>query len=189
VGVYDWKSELTVSSYIFNSELLHYLDCCVLHRGSPLRAVLVVLLLFASRVALQFSALRDDNGQLGLAVGADGNVFDLADGQHAIDDLAKYHMLVVQPVASVASDEKLAAIRVGTRIGHGEQARPGVLEIEILVIKLVAVDRDAACAIPFDEISALTHEALDDPMEGATLVANGLTSLPAVHKRTRGSVG
>ena len=164
------------------------------------------------------SALRDDNGQLGLAVGADGNVFDLADGQHAIDDLrqvaggerrewsraeqrvparrdrgarylAKYHMLVVQPVASVASDEKLAAIRVGTRIGHGEQARPGVLEIEILVIKLVAVDRDAACAIPFDEISALTHEALDDPMEGATLVANGLTSLPAVHKRTRGSVG
>ena len=32
-------------------------------------------------------ALRDDNGQLGLAVRADGNVLDLADGQHAIDHL------------------------------------------------------------------------------------------------------
>ena len=32
-------------------------------------------------------ALRDDDGKLGLAVRADRNVFDLADGQHAIDHL------------------------------------------------------------------------------------------------------
>ena len=57
-----------------------------------------------------------------------------------------------------------------------------MLEIEVLVIKLVAVDRDATCAISFDEVSALTHEALDYPMEGTPLVANGLTGLPAVHK-------
>ena len=96
--------------------------------------------------------------------------------------LAEYHVLVVQPVAGVAREEELAAIRVGARVGHGEQARPGVLEVEVLVIKLVAVYRDATCAIPFDKVSTLTHEALDDSVEGAPLVADGLTGLPAVHK-------
>ena len=54
-----------------------------------------------------------------------------------------------------------------------------MLEVEVLVIKLVAVDGHAAGAVPFDKVATLTHEALDDSMEGATLVANGLTSFPA----------
>ena len=66
-----------------------------------------------------------------------------------------------------------------------------MLEVEVLVIKLVAVHRDAACAIPFDKVSTLTHEALDDSVERATLVADGLTSFPAAHeaRSTRASVG
>ena len=90
-------------------------------------------------------ALRYDDGQFGLAVRADGNVFDLAHGQHAVDNLrqvtgwvratepnramrarsgrgaprlAEDDVLVVQPVAGVARDEKLAAVRAGAGVGH-----------------------------------------------------------------------
>ena len=53
-----------------------------------------------------------------------------------------------------------------------------MLEVEVLVVELIAVDRDAPGAIALDEVPALAHEALDDPMERAPLVADGLACLP-----------
>lgn len=49
-------------------------------------------------------------------------------------------MLAVQPVALGAGDEELAAVRVGARIGHREEASVIVLELEILILKFVTVD-------------------------------------------------
>lgn len=96
--------------------------------------------------------------------------------------LAKDHVLGVKPVACIARDEELAAVRVRTGVGHGKQARPGVLQIEVLVVELVPVDRDASRAITFDEIAALAHEALDNPMECAPLEANRFARLAAVRR-------
>ena len=53
--------------------------------------------------------------------------------------LAKDNVLVVQPIARVARDEKLAAVRARPAVCHREQARPGVLQVEILIVKLLAV--------------------------------------------------
>lgn len=40
---------------------------------------------------------------------------------HSFGNLSKDHMFPIQPVGLVASDKKLGAIGVGTRIGHGQQ--------------------------------------------------------------------
>ena len=81
------------------------------------------------------------------------------------DRLAKHDVLVVQPVTGVAGDEKLATIRIGPGVGHGEEAGACVLEIEVLVVELVSVHGDAARPVALDKVAALAHEALDDAVE------------------------
>ena len=52
---------------------------------------------------------------------------------------------------------------------HGEDARSGVLEREVLVVELVAaVDRLASGAIALGEVAALEHEAGDHAVEDAS---------------------
>merc|ERR1719422_1938073 len=52
---------------------------------------------------------------------------------------------------------------------------PGpVLQGEVLVLELVAVDRLAAGSVPGSEVSTLAHKVRDDAVEGGALVAVAL---------------
>lgn len=52
-----------------------------------------------------------------------------------------------------------------------------MLELEVLVVELGAVDALAAGAVAGGEVAALHHELLDDAVEGAALVVQGLAGL------------
>ena len=55
--------------------------------------------------------------QFGPVVRARGDVLNLAQGEHTIDDSAKHDVLPVKEVAFRRGDEELATIRVGSRVG------------------------------------------------------------------------
>src|SRR5205807_7504865 len=62
-------------------------------------------------------------------------------------------------------DEKLAAVRVRSRVGHGDDA-PGVAQAYRLVIELIA----GASRPRTSGVARLHHEVSDDAMEGHTVV-------------------
>src|SRR5690606_4783385 len=68
-------------------------------------------------------------------------------------------------------DEELRAVGVPARVGHRQQAGPGVLDLEVLVVELPSPDALAAGAVPRGEVAALQHEGRDDPVERRALVA------------------
>ena len=86
-------------------------------------------------------------------------------------------MLPVQVRRLCRGDEKLAAIRVGTRVRHRQKAWLSVLLLKIFVSELRTVDGFAASAISTSEVTTLTHEARDDAMELAPLVVQFLATL------------
>lgn len=49
-------------------------------------------------------------------------------------------MLAVQPAGGLGTQEELRAVRVGTGVGHTQDARTGVLQLKVLVRELGAVD-------------------------------------------------
>ena len=63
-------------------------------------------------------------------------------------------MLAVEPGGLGRADEELGAVGVGSGVGHGEDAGAGVLEAEVLVLELVAVDGLAAGAVVVGEVTA-----------------------------------
>jgi len=91
-----------------------------------------------------------------------------------ICDLAENHVLSVQPTRDGSGDEELAAVCVGSCVGHAQQVLLVVGELEVLVCELLAVDRLAAGAVAPGEVTALEHEAGDDSVEGAALEAEAL---------------
>ncbi len=115
------------------------------------------------------------DGDLGGGLAALGPVgLDLLDDVHALDDGAEDDVLPVQPGGLGRAQEELRAVGVGAGVGHGEDPRAGVLQLEVLVGELVAVDGLAAGAVAVGEVSALAHEVGDDPVEGGALVAVAL---------------
>ena len=54
--------------------------------------------------------------------------------------------------------------------------RAGVLQCEVLILELVAIDGFASSAIVVCEVSSLAHEVGDDTVESAALVAKSLLS-------------
>ena len=74
-------------------------------------------------------------------------------------------------------DEELRPIGVLARIRHREEARGGMWEPDALIVEFVTVDGLAASAILVGDVTALHHEALDDPVEDVALVMKSLTLL------------
>merc|ERR1719188_1873876 len=79
-------------------------------------------------------------------------------------------MLVVKPVALVASNEKLTPVGVGSTVSHRKQTRLVVLENKVFVWKSLPEDTQAARTVSLHKIAALDHEVLNDAMERAVLV-------------------
>ena len=67
--------------------------------------------------------------------------------------------------------EHLAAVGVGARVGHREQARNAVLVLEVLVRKLCAVDALTAGAVVVGEVAPLQHETWNYAVEAGALVS------------------
>uniref|UniRef100_A0A8I3PCL9 Peptidylprolyl isomerase A n=1 Tax=Canis lupus familiaris TaxID=9615 RepID=A0A8I3PCL9_CANLF len=85
-------------------------------------------------------------------------------------------MLAVQPLSLGGADEKLGTVCVGSSVGHGQDARPCVLQDEVLVIKLLPVDGLAASAIVTREVPTLAHKSRDNPVKAGTFVTESLLS-------------
>lgn len=62
-------------------------------------------------------------------------------------DLAEDDVTTVEPRSDDGSDEELAAIGIRAGVSHGEEERLVVLEFEVLVGKLLTVNRLAAGAL------------------------------------------
>lgn len=67
-----------------------------------------------------------------------------------------------------------ASLRVGASVGHGQQTGLVVLQLEVLVGELLAVDGLATGAVAAGEVTTLKHEVRDDAVEGGALVAEAL---------------
>merc|ERR1712027_300873 len=105
------------------------------------------------------SAAADDLDRLhGLVVaGGDRGALDRPDGAHAVEDLAEDDVLAVEPGRLDGGDEELASVGVLAGVGHGEPARAVVVQLEVLVGELLAVDRPTPSAVAPGEVSALDH--------------------------------
>jgi hypothetical protein len=91
-----------------------------------------------------------------------------------LGDFAEDDVLAVEPAAGHEGDEELRAVGVLAGVGHREQVGLGVLQGEVLVLKLLTVDGLSSGSVVVGEVSALGHEVLDDPVEGGPLVAEAL---------------
>lgn len=118
-----------------------------------------------------FTAFRDADGYPWAIVCASGYVLDLAKGEETVYDLAKDDMLAVEEIARLAGDEELASVCVGARVGHAEQARGIVFELEVFIVKLVAIDAQTSCAVGIEKVASLTHKITDDSVKDGVLVA------------------
>jgi len=125
---------------------------------------------------LTLATVRNDDSFRGLAaLGAHG--FNLLYDVHAFYDLTKDDVLAVQPRGGDGAEEELGSVGVGTGVGHGQDAGPFVLVDEVLVRKLLAVDRLTTSSVASSEVSSLAHELRDDTMKAASLEVQGFAAL------------
>ena len=118
---------------------------------------------------------HDRRGRLA-ALAADG--LDGLDNVHTFGDGAEDNVLAVKPVGLDSAQEKLAAVGARACVGHREGARAGVLQLEVLISELSAVDGFATCAVASGEIASLAHELGDDTVERGALEVERLAALP-----------
>jgi len=104
------------------------------------------------------------------------DILDLLHNFVALEDFAKDDVLAIKMAWGGGGDEELRAIGVLSCVGHGEEALLGVLELEVLIWELVAVDRLPTSAITPGEVSTLDHEILNDTVEGRPLISKVLLS-------------
>jgi len=74
-------------------------------------------------------------------------------------------MLAIEEVSLGGADEELTAVGVLASVGHGEDAWASVLEGEVLVSELLAIDRSATSAVASSEVTTLAHEVWNDSVE------------------------
>ena len=65
-----------------------------------------------------------------------------------VRNLAEDDVAAVEPGGDDGGDEELGAVGVGAGVGHAEEEGLAVLELEVLVRELLAVDGFAASALP-----------------------------------------
>jgi hypothetical protein len=102
---------------------------------------------------LELAALRDGAVLAGAVLRPRADALHLPDDIHTIYDLPKHHVPPVQPLRLGGADEELRAVGARAGVSHGEDARRGVLELEVLIVKLCAVDALAARAVACTPVS------------------------------------
>ena len=82
-----------------------------------------------------------------------------------VDEPAESHVLAITLGDGGEGEEELAAVGVGSRVGHREQVWSRVLQVEVFIVKLATPDGLSTTAITSSEVSTLCHEACDHAME------------------------
>ena len=104
------------------------------------------------RTDLKLSTVSDGDllgGLARLAAVALDRLHDL----HALHNLSEDHMALVQPGRLHGADEELRAVGVGSGVGHAQDSGSGVLQREVLILELVAVDGLSASAVVVGEVA------------------------------------
>lgn len=101
----------------------------------PIIAVTYAAMSTSLKKNSHLSALRYGDRDLGPVVGSRGHVFNLPHDKKPVDDPAEDDVLPVQEVTLCARDEELAPVGVLARVGHGEEPRRVVPQLEVLVLK------------------------------------------------------
>lgn len=101
---------------------------------------------------LQLSAVSNNDLLARLARLA-AESLDGLDHVHALDDGAEHDVARVQPGGLDGADEELGAVGVGTGVGHGQDSGAGVLQREVLILELGAVDGLASSAVVVGEVT------------------------------------
>merc|ERR1711879_467995 len=107
---------------------------------------------------------------LGLA-GLGADALDGLDDVLTLDDFAEDDVLAIEPWAWDGGDEELGSVGVLASVGHGEEVWLGVLELEVLIGKLLAVDGLSTSTVVVSEVTSLEHELRDNTVEGRVGVA------------------
>lgn len=139
---------------------------------------------------LQLAGLGDLDRLLGLVTRLGLDVLDLLDDIVALEDLAEDDVAAIEPAAgdllakapfkvfsdrfnvrsNNSGDEELGAVGVLSGVGHGENALLGVLELEVLIGKLFAVDCDSSQYTMSHSQETLGKHLLDLPPVPSPLV-------------------
>jgi hypothetical protein len=127
--------------------------------------------------SLQLTAV-DDGGTLGVLDGTAAGASSLKSLNNfhglLVGDLTEDNVASVEPRGDDGGDEELRAVGVGAGVGHGEQTRFVVLQVEVLISELLTVDGLATSAVTTGEVTTLEHEVRDDSVEGRALVTEAL---------------
>jgi len=133
------------------------------------------LLCFDTKHNLKLATVGDDNLLLGRATLA-SEALNLLHHIQTLNHLTEHNVLAIQPCGLHGAQEELGAICVGSSVGHGEDSRSSVLELEVLIGELVSVDALSTGTVVVCEVTSLAHEVWDDTMERAALEAKALLS-------------
>ena len=124
----------------------------------------------------QLSAVGDDD-RLGRLSARRSNTLNLLHDVHAAGDGAEDAVLSVEPRRGDGAEEELASVGVGSGVGHGEDSRSRVLQREVLVRELGAVDGLSTGTVSGGEVTSLAHEVCDDAVEAGSLEVQRLSRL------------
>lgn len=124
---------------------------------------------------LQLATVRNDD-LLGGFTGLVAIRFDFSDNIHALDNGAKDNVTVIQPRGLHGGNKELGSVGVGSGVGHRHDARSGVLQDEVLILKLISIYGFSAGSVMVLEVSTLAHEVWNNTVEGGTLVAETFLS-------------
>lgn len=129
------------------------------------------------RLSLEVRTQKDDLGQLSARSNDDpfpgsatlgSNTLDNLHHIQALNNLSKDNVLAIEPRSISSAQKELRAISVRSGVGHGENSWASVLEPEVLIRELVAIDGLSTRAIVVGEVTTLAHEARDDAVEGGS---------------------
>lgn len=111
---------------------------------SPLRLLVGIGLLHGERSVHGLgSTVGDHDISHGLVTAVSLGALHLAHDIHTLDDLSEDNVTSVQPGGLLDGDEELASVGVLAGVGHRQPASSVVLQLEVLVLETLSVDRAA----------------------------------------------
>jgi len=122
---------------------------------------------------LELTTVGDHYFLLGLSITGSTSLHFLHQ-LHIGGDFAENDVLAVQPRGDDRADEELGTVRVWASIGHGKDARLSVLEGEVLIGELLAINGFSTSSVATREITPLDHKFGDDTVELAPLETEAL---------------
>mmetsp|Transcript_13072 Transcript_13072/g.18072 ORF Transcript_13072/g.18072 Transcript_13072/m.18072 type:complete len:258 (-) Transcript_13072:197-970(-) len=134
-------------------------------------------LLHPHRLCSQYTTVFDNNSFLWLSFRRTNSFHGFHNFFVSFEDFAKDDMFSVKVRSWGNSQEKLRSIGMLPSVRHREQAFLLMLNFEVLVFKLLAVNGLASLTIPIGEVSSLAHESRNYSVERAAFVVEWLSFL------------